>query len=97
MRHPPYHLRPHKAVDRLLFVEILQRLPALTGVAIGRYTYYGLGGPFLDDCRALHQAFPDTRLVSFEKNAQTFKRQQFHKPTKAVTLLPSELRGYLAD
>ena len=49
MRHPPYHLRTNKAVDRLLLVELLRVLEANGGP----FSYYSLGGPFLEDLRVM--------------------------------------------
>ena len=96
MRHPPYHLRPNKAVDRFLLVEILRKL---SGYAEGfeDYTYYGFGGPFLEDFRIMGQVFPHLRMVSIEKSKQTFDRQTFHKPSKNVRLVNTDLRSFLAD
>lgn len=78
MKHPPYHLRVNKAVDRAALVEAI-------GILVGRepmakYRYYGMGGPFLDEHRLLYELYPKLRLVSIEKNEDTYRRQQFHRP-----------------
>jgi hypothetical protein len=93
MRHPPYHLRLNKAVDRGLLVETLRRLDARPELA--GYTYYGFGGPFLEDCRLMGARWPELRLVSFEANEETFKRQCFHKFSSRVELMPCEFGDFL--
>lgn len=78
MRHPPYHLRVNKAVDRAALVEAIGLL--VDGESIAHYRYYGMGGPFLEEYRLLYELYPELRLVSIEANAETYKRQQFHRP-----------------
>ena len=75
MKHPPYHLRTNKAVDRLLLVDLLRELRP----NFERCTYYSLGGPFLEDLRVMNHFFPAMRLVSFEKSEHTLRRQEFHR------------------
>ena len=84
MQHPPYHLRVNKAVDRAAFVEAMAILAGRE--ALSKYTYCGMGGPFLEDHRLLHELYPEMRLVSIEQNEQTYKRQQFHRPCSDVVL-----------
>ena len=84
MRHPPYHLRANKAVDRAALVEAIGILA--NGESLGNYTYYGMGGPFLEDHRLLYSAYPQLRLVSIEEDEQTFQRQHFHRPCSDETL-----------
>ena len=43
MRHPAYHLRPNKAVDRLALINAIKHLP--NRESLRKYTYYSLGGP----------------------------------------------------
>lgn len=93
MNHPPYHLRANKAVDRFLLIEALRRLNGLINVS--DYTYYGFGGPFLEDCRLLHEYFPELSLVSLEKDGQTYRRQEFHKFSKDVVLKKMALCDFL--
>ena len=95
MKHPPYHLRVNKAIDRVLLVEILEVLKGWCDLS--EYTYYGFGGPFLEDCRLIHSRCPEIRIISIEKNTQTYKRQQFHKFSKGVELKNEDLRTFLAS
>ena len=92
---PAYNLRIGKATDRLLFRDMLTRLSTI--LDFGRYSYVGLGGPFLEDFRLLHEAFPDMRMISIERTKQVWRRQKFHKPCKQVTLLNCGVDHYFAN
>lgn len=94
MKQPPYRLRTNKAVDRLLLVEAIRGLGRLGELA--QYTYYGLGGPYLEDFRLLHENFPELRMVSIEENYQIYKRQKFHLPCGRITLHHLNLSSFLA-
>jgi hypothetical protein len=91
MRHPPYHLRTNKAVDRLLLVEVLRAL----GPDHGEFTYYSLAGPFLEDLKVMDHFFPDMKLVSLESNEQTYQRQKFHQFNSRVELQNKTLADFL--
>ena len=95
MNHPPYHLRPNKAIDRFLLIEILDRLKK--NCEISDYTYYGFGGPFLEDCRLIYNRYPEIKIVSIENDKQTFKRQNFHRFSKDLDLKHQEFANFLAN
>lgn len=95
MKHPPYHLRPNKAVDRFMLVEILRRLSF--SYDLRKYRYIGFGGPFLEDHHLIHEYFPDMGLVSIEENNDTFKRQKFHKFTKKLELNDVDFKSFLSE
>ncbi len=96
MKHPPYHLRPNKMADRFAFIEAIRRLERLSGVALGDYTYHGLGGPYLEDFRMLEEHCPGMSMVSIEVEEETFKRQQFHLPTSTLLLVLDNVTSYIA-
>ena len=95
MRHPPYHLRANKAVDRAALVEAIGLLA--DGEPLENYTYYGMGGPFLEDHRLLYSAYPQLKLVSIEEDEQTFHRQHFHRPCsgEVLDLRHQDFRSFL--
>lgn len=95
MRHPPYHLRVNKAIDRFLLVEIIDILKRHCDIS--DYTYYGFGGPFLEDCRLIHNRCPEIKIVSIEKNEHTFKRQEFHRFSKNLDLKRTDFASFLAN
>lgn len=91
MKHPPYHLRTNKAVDRLLLVEVLRKL----GPSYEGFTYYTLGGPFLEDLKVIDHFFPEMKLVSLEANQQTYLRQKFNKFNSRIELINMPLSDFL--
>lgn len=97
MAAPAYHLRTNKAIDRLLFVDLLQTLSRLSSVDINEYSYFGLGGPYMEDIKLVHDVFPKMPMSSLEKCSKVYKRQKFHKPTSNVKLLNTDLSSFIAD
>ena len=95
MKHPPYHLRVNKAIDRFLMVDILDRLKRHCDIS--DYTYYGFGGPYLEDCRLIHDRCPEIQIVSIENNEQTFKRQEFHRFTKNLEIRYEDFADFLLN
>jgi len=93
MKHPPYHLRHNKAVDRFLLVEALRIMGE--EFHLSDYVYIGLGGPFLEDCRLISEYFPEIAIESLEEDAETFKRQQFHRFSSRIILLNSKLSDFI--
>ena len=93
MKHPPYHLRTNKAVDRLLLVELLRALQP----APGTFSYYTLGGPFLEDLRVIDHYFPTAKLCSLESNGQTFNRQEYNRfiSSNRLQLIRATLMDFL--
>ena len=92
-RHPPYHLRVNKAVDRFMLVEILEILKRYCKMS--DYTYYGFGGPFLEDCKLVYDRCPEVRIVSIERDEQTFERQKFHRFSKNLNLIQDDFSNFL--
>ena len=95
MKHPPYHLRVNKAIDRFLLVEILDILK--TEYKMSDYTYYGFGGPFLEDCRLIHDRCPEIKIVSIERDEDTFERQKFHSFSANLDLIYGDFDNFIAD
>ncbi len=95
MKHPPYQLKANKAVDRLLFAELLRwyNVPQ----ALKNYTYYSLGGPYLEDFKVFHEFFPELKMICIEEDSETFKRQKFHLPCRHIRLVNSKVEKFLSD
>ena len=95
---PAYHLRPNKAADRHLLMEAIGRLSGMDNGLRG-YTYHGLGGPYLEDFRLLYERHPEIRMVSIEEDAETCKRQEFHRPCSklALKLVNKSLSDFIAE
>lgn len=97
MKHPPYHLRLNKAVDRLTLIDAMRRWVKLDDLS--KYTYYGMGGPYLEDFRLLYEFYPEIKMVSVEEDEDTFKRQQFHIPCRSsrLELKKTEFKSFIAQ
>jgi len=95
-KHPSYHLRPNKAIDRFIFLELLRTLELLSHHPFREYTYVSLGGPFLEDFRLISQQFPRMKLICVEKDVETFKRQLFHVCSRNMQCIRSSLGDFVA-
>ena len=95
MKHPAYHLRVNKIAERLAFVEAIRRLDKLSEGGLSDYTYYGLGGPYLEDFRLLYEHCPEVGMVSIEDNPDTFERQKQHLPCSKVSLQLSDMSTFV--
>lgn len=84
----PYHLRPNKAVDRLLFLELCLRLAPALKIEDGGYEYIGFGGPQMEDFRLLHEKFPQMPMFCIEQSENVIPRQKFNCPHTQVNFLP---------
>ena len=96
MTAPAYHLRPNKAADRHLLMEAVGRLARLGDNGLRGYTYYGFGGPYLEDFRLMYERHPEIRMVSIEEDEETFKRQKFHLPCSSLELKNQSLSDFIA-
>jgi hypothetical protein len=97
VKQPAYHLRSNKAVDRLTLIDAIKGCARLVD-DISEYTYYGFGGPYLEDFRLLYEFYPEIRMISIEDNDEIFKRQRFHAPCHAtkLRLRKTEFKSFLA-
>lgn len=91
----PYRLRPNKAVDRELFLSLLMRLaPKL---ALEKYHYVGLGGPFLEDFRLIHGRIGIAKMTCIETEEQVHLRQKFNRPVASIECVHKSLEDYLDE
>ena len=95
VKSPSYHLRPNKSVDRLALIEAIRYLEKTNNIS--EYTYYGLGGPYLEDFRLLYEFCPGIKMVSIEENPEVFKRQNFHLPCGSIKLERSTTDTFLTN
>lgn len=81
----PYHLRPHKSVDRRLFLDLLMRFERWK--ALSDYVYVSMGAYPLEDHKLVHRHLGITRLVAFDLDDDIVKRQRFNKPIESCHCL----------
>ena len=95
MSQPNYQLRANKAIDRLIFMDAIRRLDHLEH--LDEYTYYSLGGPYLEDCRALYEVNQAIRMTSIDTNPEVIKRQRFHLPCSHLKLIRSDMSAFITQ
>lgn len=97
MRTPPYHLRPNKAVDRLTLIDAINIVGTQGGLS--QYTYYGMGGPYLEDFRLIYELYPEMKMVCIEEREEVHKRQRFHLPCGSgrLKLQKMDFSSFLAN
>jgi hypothetical protein len=91
---PAYHLRTNKAVERLLFIELLRRLDRALPRPIAQYKYVGLGGPYLEDFNLLHATFGNSEMTSLELSNHVLTRQRLNRPNSCVSLTTNSTRQF---
>lgn len=78
-----YALRPHKFVDRRVFVEVISRCANLA--PIHEHVYVGLGSFAMEDHKLINASFGTTKLLSLEIDADVILRQKFNAPLACIT------------
>ncbi|MBV6887099.1 O-methyltransferase [Xanthomonas euvesicatoria] len=89
-----YHLRPNKAVERALFLDLLNRI-GRTAFNISGYQYVGFGGPFMEDFKAVHMATRISDMVCIERDSVVQARQKFNCPLRCVNFVLSDSSTFL--
>ena len=77
-------------------MEAIGRLANLDEKGVKGYTYYSLGGPYLEDFRLLYDFYPEIGMVSIEEDPDKFKRQLFHCPCSVLQLKNERMSSYIA-
>lgn len=95
VKHPPYHLRTNKAVDRLILVKQIKAAIAAEVGLISTSTYHSLGGPFMEDLNLIHRDIPKIPLICIESNEQTHLRQKNHVFSKNLKLINETIEDFL--
>jgi hypothetical protein len=80
----PYHLRQNKAVERGVFVDMLQRISRATETNIREYRYIGFAGPFSEDFKLVHSHLGIKRYISIENDEDVLKRQTWNQPLAGI-------------
>jgi hypothetical protein len=74
----PYHLRTNKAIDRHLFIDVLEFVRRWNYPS--KYVYASMGGRFLEDFRAVNDRMHVEKMISIEMDKLTHARQEFNLP-----------------
>jgi hypothetical protein len=74
----PYHLRPHKTVDRRLFLDLLSRFERW--IPLDGYAYVSMGAYPLEDHKLVHRLLGLSKLIAFDMESDVVARQRFNRP-----------------
>src|SRR5262245_51251818 len=77
-----YALRPHKFVDRRVFIEVLSRYANFESV--NEHIYVGLGSFAMEDHKLIYSIFGNKILISLEVDSDVFARQAFNVPLACI-------------
>lgn len=94
-RNIAYHLRPNKAVDRSLFLDLLSRVGRKFNIS--DYHYYGFGGPFMEDFRAIHSALRIENMHCIEISDAVQARQKFNSPIQGIEYILASASAFLTS
>ncbi len=96
MTTPAYHLRPNKAADRFALLEAIRRLPLLGDGGLDKYTYFSMGGAYLEDFRLLYEFCPEMGMVSIESDGEVYRRQKFNLPFRTLKLIEEDVSSFIS-
>jgi hypothetical protein len=90
-----YSIRPAKATQRYMLLDLFGRLTVFDSLA--DYLYVGFGSTFFVDFRLMHQRFGTSRMFSIERETALSRRFELNRPYKSVQMLYGESRKMLLD
>jgi hypothetical protein len=91
----PYHLRPHKAVDRRLFLDLLARIERWR--PLSDYVYLSMGAYPLEDHKLVHRLIGITRLIAFDLEKDIVARQIFNRPIESCHCIQKHSRDVVSE
>jgi hypothetical protein len=91
----PYHLRPHKSVDRRLFLDLLTRFERWT--PLNGYVYVSMGAYPLEDHKLVHRLIGINQLLAFDFDEEIVARQRFNKPVETCHCVQSTADELIAN
>lgn len=76
----PYQLRPRKAIERNIFVDLLKRLSSYNKIDFQKYRYVGFGAAYLEDFKQMHLELGIITMDCIEMDENAYTRQIFNNP-----------------
>lgn len=80
-----YNIRPSKAVQRYMLVDVCRRLTAFA--SLSEYQYVGFGGMEFVDFDLIHRGLGIEQMISIEADTSQIQRYQFNAPFSTVRML----------
>jgi hypothetical protein len=77
-----YALRPHKFVDRRIFIEVIGRYGSYS--SLKNHVYVGLGSFAMEDHKLVNATIGIDKLVSLEIDSDVLARQKFNNPLACI-------------
>lgn len=81
----PYQLRPRKAIERNIFIDLLKKIGASNKINFEDYRYVGFGAAYLEDFKQMHIELGIVTMDCIEMDKNAFSRQIFNNPYYFVT------------
>ncbi|MGB2926306.1 MAG: O-methyltransferase [Limnothrix sp.] len=78
----PYQLRVNKAVDRYVFLDLLNKINRF--IPIEKASYVGFGSFSLEDFKYIHSQLGISKMVSLEMDPLVYERQKFNIPLNCI-------------
>jgi hypothetical protein len=76
----PYQLRPRKAIERNIFVDLLKQIGTYNRINFKDYRYVGFGAAYLEDFKQMHIELGIVDMDCIEMDNNAFSRQKFNNP-----------------
>lgn len=94
----PYHLFYNKAIERSLFIELLQLIDASGAFKnLSTYRYVGFAGATWGEFREIATRFGLRKMVSVEHDLDTAHRQKFNKPYSFMKVHHGNIMDFLTQ
>jgi len=91
----PYQLRPHKAIERNLFISLLKILDTSSNINLKKYRYVGFGAAFLEDFKLLHLECGISNMDCIEIDFFAYSRQCFNNPYHFIKIYNISSTDYI--
>lgn len=91
----PYRLRPHKAVDRRIFMELLTRYERWK--PLDQHCYVSMAAYTMEDQKLVHRLLGIERLLAFDRDQTVVDRQLFNRPTNEARCIAATASEVVTD
>jgi hypothetical protein len=88
-----YTIRPSKAVQRYMIVDVCRRLTAFA--SLSDYQYIGFGGLEFIDFDLIHRSLGVEKMISIEQDTGQMQRYRFNAPFSTVSVLFGDATSHL--
>ncbi|MDF3300716.1 O-methyltransferase [Streptomyces tropicalis] len=90
-----YQIRPSKAVQRHMIVDVCRRLTAMA--PLEEYQYVGFGALEFIDFHLIHRSLNISSMISIESDSNSIDRYLFNRPFKTIEVRPGRSSIVLPD